>query len=80
MTSCKEFNRLQISLYSNHSKESHAMGSNGYSNVSKINPKVYVENITNHNKKCSQLIHLNPTILFGNYDKKENQDHKQVAT
>lgn len=80
MTSCKEFNQLQISFYSHPSKQSHAIGLDIHSSVSKINPKVYVENITNHNKKCSQLIHLNPKILFGNQDQKYNQDDKQLPT
>ena len=32
--------------------------------LTKISPKVFVENITHYNKKCSQLIHLNPLQLF----------------
>jgi hypothetical protein len=37
--------------------------------ITKISPRIFVENITHHNKKCSQLIHLNPTQLFDDQNK-----------
>ena len=38
-----------------------------------MSPKVFVENITHHNKKCSQLIHLNPLQLFSHNKIDKNQ-------
>jgi len=59
---------MVIQFFSLSNKES-----NGSQIITKISPKIFVENITHHNKKCSQLIHLNPRQLF--LDDK-NKDHK----
>lgn len=50
----------QSNIHSNHSQK-----------TTKINPKIFVENITHFNKKCSQLIHLNPVQLFA-HEKNDN--------